>query len=302
VHARLAAALDEPDERALHVARATIEPDEEIAAALEEAADRSGRRHAAKEAVELAAQAVRLTPPGQIDALRRRAVAHAVLVGQSGDTTEACAMLRRLAEETPEGAERSRVLLSLAGLSAYDLIPICEEALAHADEAGRPRALFALSGARWSVGDFAEAARLIDEAVPLAEASGDRRVLAFALYSRGWMQWSHGGGVPEELLRRAIALLPPTELRPILESHPEHMLATILLTAAEYERARPLLERQLRLAQEHGDERIVSELLAELGYLEARIGHVSRAEELVEAALDLARQLQEPAAVGWAQY
>jgi hypothetical protein len=58
VHARLAAALDDPDERALHVARATVDPDEEIAAALEEATERIARRHAAKEAMELAARAV----------------------------------------------------------------------------------------------------------------------------------------------------------------------------------------------------------------------------------------------------
>jgi DNA-binding CsgD family transcriptional regulator len=305
VHARLAAVLEDPDERALHLARATVDPDEDIAARLEEAAERIRGRGAARDAVELAAQAVRLTPSQLPDAARRRAVAHASLVGASGDGPQAYVLLKRLAEEAPHGPERARVLLTLSDWATHEpseIIRVGEDALAQCGEAERPKALLALAGARWSIGEFGAAARLIDEAVPLAEASGDDRTLASALFDRGWMQWSRGGGVPEEFLLRASALLPPTELRPILDTHPERLLATILHTVAEYERARPLLEKHLQLAREHGDDRIVSEVLAELGSIEARVGHASRAEELVAAAVELAQQLQEPQVVGWALY
>ena len=305
VHARLAAALDDPDERALHLARATVDADEEVAATLEEAAERTVRRGAPAEAAALAAQAVRLTPPERSDAARRRAVAHADLVGIAGDGPTAYELLTRLAEEAPSGPERARVLLKLGEWAWFDLdetVRIGEEALAEGDEAARAKALLLLAMARLMRGELSAFARLVDEAVPLVEAIGDTGDRVEALFQRGILQWARGEGIPEELYQRAYALLPKDDLRAILHSHPERQLAPMLLWAGEFERARSVLDKYLRIARDFGAETVVSELLAELAGLEVRVGHASRAQTLADEAVELARQLQEPGRVGSALY
>ena len=301
VHARLAAALDDPDERALHLALATVDADEKVAARLEEAAERTIRRGAPAEASALAAQAVRLTPPESSDAARRRAVVHADLVGIAGDGPGAYALLKRLAEEAPRGPERARVLLKLGGWAWFDLdelVRIGEEALAEGDEAARVKALLDLATARAMRGELSAFASLVDEAVPLVETSGDSRDLAQALLHRGTLQFVRGEGIPEQMHLRAHALLATVDPRgAILDSHPAP-LVTFLLAAGEYERARSLIDTYLQTARDFGEDRVVSELLALLAYLEVRVGHASRAQMLADEAVELARQLHEPRLAG----
>jgi len=74
MHERLAALVIDPDERAVHLAAATLGPDESVAAAVEEAAQRAFLRGAPDVAAVLAARAVALTPPGTGSALIRRRI------------------------------------------------------------------------------------------------------------------------------------------------------------------------------------------------------------------------------------
>jgi tetratricopeptide (TPR) repeat protein len=305
VHARLAAALEDPDEQALHLAHATTAADEGVAATLEEAAERILRRGAPAEAAALAAQAVRLTPLERSGAARRRAVMRADLVGIAGDGPTAYALLKRLAGEAPRGPERARVLLKLGEWAWFDLdetVRICEDAIAEGDEAGRAKALLLLAQVRLVRGEQSAFVRLVDEAVPLVEAIGDSRDHARALLYRGILQWAQGDGIPEDLYIRAHALR-PTDFRAIIDTHHEReLLVPMLVAAGEFERAWSLIDKYLRIARDFGDERVVSELLAALAYLEARVGHASRAQTLAEEAVELARQFQEPGVLGFALY
>ena len=66
VHARLAHVARDLEERARHLALSTVEPDAAVAALLDEAAARAFSRGAPEAAVELAQEAVALTPTGNV--------------------------------------------------------------------------------------------------------------------------------------------------------------------------------------------------------------------------------------------
>ena len=85
LHARAAALVDDPEERARHLALAADEPDEEVAAALVEAARRARARGAPDAAAELLEQARRLQP----GASWRRAVEAAERHLEAGDAERA---------------------------------------------------------------------------------------------------------------------------------------------------------------------------------------------------------------------
>ena len=74
VHRRLAAAVDDAEHQARHLALAAEGPDERVAAALERAAHAVGRRGVATAAAELAEQARQLTPARATARIRTRAM------------------------------------------------------------------------------------------------------------------------------------------------------------------------------------------------------------------------------------
>jgi hypothetical protein len=77
VHTLLANASIDIEERARHLALATREPDVEVARLLDSAAAHARARGAADAAAELAEQAVRLTPPSDVEARENRMLAAA---------------------------------------------------------------------------------------------------------------------------------------------------------------------------------------------------------------------------------
>ena len=72
IHERLAELATDPDVRARHLALSNEEADKDVAASLEEAADRASRRGAPDLAAEFIAHSLRLTPVDDEAATRRR--------------------------------------------------------------------------------------------------------------------------------------------------------------------------------------------------------------------------------------
>ncbi len=118
-HRRLAAAVDDPEERARHLAIAVEGPDAEVAAALEQAAERTYARGASGAAADLCEQACRLTPPGSDDALQRRLVAAARYAFVAGDAARARELLEQVLAAASAGVLRAEALVLLGRLHRY---------------------------------------------------------------------------------------------------------------------------------------------------------------------------------------
>lgn len=303
VHRRLASALADPDEQAPHLARATVGTNEPVASELETAADRASRRGAPRAAADLAAHSVRLTGPTEHEALRRRTMALADLLAVTGEGEEARRLLAKIAQGMPRGAERARVLSRLAEWASADsdfVIDVLNQVLSEADEAGRAFGLLQLASLRWARGEVDEAARLFEEAAPLAEQVGDAPTHALSLTRLAVLGFARGEGVNEERIRRAQLVRGPYRGLPSLEVQPEMALAEAWVLTGELERARPILDRHLELAIEFGDDRLLGQVLAEISFLECHAGNVDEAETATAQAIELARQLDDPSLLAYA--
>jgi len=302
VHGRLAAALDNPDERAPHLALATIAPNETVAKQLELASDRAARRGARQAAADLAAHAVRLSSSRTPEAWRRMVVL-ADLVGVAGNAEEARRLFQHVIQEMPAGPDRAAALVRLAAWSWTDMDVAArslERALAETDGAGRARALLRLSEVRHARGEIDESARLLDEAVPLAEHENDARTLELSLVRLAVLRFSRGDGVDEEGLRRAQQLHVLDKGPPSLGVHPELALAECLMLVGELDRASQIYEHYRSLATEFGDEVALAEVLAVLSNIACHAGNPESAEAFATQSVGLARQLGEPAQLGYA--
>ena len=121
LHRRLAAASSPAgEEHAHHLALGAEAPDTEIAALLEQAADKAGRRGAPEVSATLLEHAVRLTPADALNPLRSRQVTAAERQFDSGDTGRTRTALEALLPSLPAGSIRARALLQLAKVRSDD--------------------------------------------------------------------------------------------------------------------------------------------------------------------------------------
>jgi len=189
LHARLGRALPDPEERTRHLALATPDPDDDVAAALDEAAARAAARGAPAAAAELSERAATLTPPEHGAEARRRRSDAAYFHFESGDGRRARALFEQLVDELESGAQRALVLTRLALVRSYDddIAAAVELFLSAAAEAGddtlaRARALDGAAGNLFrSRRAFAEAVDYAKEAAALARAAGDDALLGRVL-------------------------------------------------------------------------------------------------------------------------
>ncbi|HET6865437.1 MAG TPA: AAA family ATPase, partial [Solirubrobacteraceae bacterium] len=119
LHARLAAVVDDAEERARHRALAATEQSAAVAGELETAAASAGARGAAQNAAELCRLAARLTPSEQRDERSARLLAAAEWHHRGADVDRAAALAETLVATPGAGAEvRARALSLLAAVRA----------------------------------------------------------------------------------------------------------------------------------------------------------------------------------------
>jgi DNA-binding CsgD family transcriptional regulator len=289
LHARLAAAVHDPEEQARHLALAASGPNEPVAAALEDAARRARARGAPVAAADLAEQALRLTPPADAAAVRRRSVTAADHVFASGDLGRARALLEGVLADLPAGPSRAAVRRRLAALATRttgprDGVAVYRKALREAagDPALEAEIHLELAYTLRFSSTMRRAEPYARAAVGAAEQAGDGELLGRALAICGLVHFNLGRGVNEPLMERAVALQESLGL-PMTGFSPKASLFEQLRWSDDLGAARALGE-EVRAALHERDDPFEANLLALLALLEWRAGDWGRAAALADEA------------------
>ena len=303
-HGTLAAVVNEPEERARHLALAADAPDAEVAAALEEAARTARARGAAAAAAELAEAAIRLTPADDPKSRRRRMMAADYHLAE-GDVPRARSTLESLAADTPP-AKRGRILGELgqvlflvsdraaAGRAFQEALPLVGD-----DLALRVRVEMGLAGVafltweEWQTGG-----RHIAAALAAAENLGDPVLLMQAIGHFSTWEFLLGRGVPRDLMVRAEEFERWREDVPPIE-HPDHQFSKILTLVGETDAARRLQERLLIDARRRGDWYSPPWLYLQAAVIELMAGDWALAERHAVDCRTSAGQSGQDATVGY---
>jgi DNA-binding CsgD family transcriptional regulator len=297
LHRRLGAVSADAEERARHLALAADGPDEDVAAALDEAAWRANARGAPDAAAELSAMAVRLTSPDHPIELLERSMDGADHHVAGGDTRQARVLLEGAIDAAPPGPARARALRLLAGVRAMEEswtvgIGLFRQAL---DEAGEDRALRGrieqgLGYAGLFMGDLASARLHARSALELAEEVGDPAVIAEALGFVAYLEFVAGRGVRMDLLNRGVALERQTEGYWVRTVRPSYTRAQLLKYTDEFDASRSGFHALLENAEERGEEHPLPALHHHLAELECWAGNWEAAETHAREGLEAALQ------------
>jgi class 3 adenylate cyclase/DNA-binding CsgD family transcriptional regulator len=295
-HARLAALVTDPEERARHLSLAAVGHDEEVAEALERASGSARRRGAPAAAARLLERAAEMTPPDRPAAAVRRSAEAGSLHFESGDSRRAAALLEQLLAPLAAGPARADVLARLARVRSYeDQGRAAELFLRAIEEAGGDRRVLAVAHEGVAACLFRlrerlpEAAEHAGRAAELADELGDQGLAAESLGTQVLARSALGHPDAPATLERALALQPAAEAR--------RMLGQPLLAAGvhwwwtdDLERARGAFEQLLARAEEAGDESSQPYLLALLGQVECELGALDAAAACAAAGRELAEQ------------
>jgi DNA-binding CsgD family transcriptional regulator len=289
LHRRLADAVVDPEERARHLARSIVTPNEDVAREIEDAAAVAARRGAPDAAAELFEAARRLTPPGDSESRARRLLGGADAVANAGDLSAS----RHLAEEALAAARsarlRARVLLLLGDLASYtgtieERIAAHEAALAEVDDDPRLRAQILVALGEQVTIDPRRAAQRADEAVAILRDLGDRSSLARALMNRLIAGAVVGEGAPADLL---------DEIGALETASPGRGGFSLIWSSwmDDVEATRDRYRTQVNLARDEGDQVAAAELAEFMAMVEFRAGDWATAEQRLEVACETLEQL-----------
>jgi DNA-binding CsgD family transcriptional regulator len=302
LHRRLAAAVEDVEERAWQLALATGgRPDGGVARRLEEAAAHAYARGATVAAAELAAKALALTPEGGASARAERTLLAARFEFEAGDSRPARELLERLIAETPAGYLRARAFALLARMSNYIASPgqaaeLFQRALAEVEGDLGLRAEIE-EGLAWSLVllrvDLGAAEAHAQAAIELARQLGDRAVACEALTVRAVAGFYLGRGAPATLMRPALELEPATA-RLAVRRQPRWALGALLMLADELDAARDNLEFARRRAEERGEDAFLGLVLSRMSYCAWLAGDWKRARELALEGYEAAVRTEQP--------
>jgi DNA-binding CsgD family transcriptional regulator len=286
-HSRLAAIVEDPEERARHTAAASSRPDAAVADGLDCAAQLARSRGAPQAAAGLAAQAVALTPPEHESALHVRRLAHARYLELAGDPAGAIALLEQQADETPPGPRRSEVLAALGEMQVETLgsgIQTLQAALEHADDRTRACVLAQLAFTIPFSEGVDKKIAYAREAVRLAESVGDVDLLAQSLAELAHLE---RGPESERLFERALEVEQQTTAVPF-DKRPSVLYALGLLRRRRVGEALERFRNLLDDARKEGFASL-STALFYVAMAETMAGNWSAADQLAveaEALLD----------------
>jgi DNA-binding CsgD family transcriptional regulator len=290
MHARLATLVGDPDECAVHLAAATVGPDESVAATVESAARRAFLRGAPDVAAVLAARAVALTPPEAGSALIRRRISIGEYRYHAEDMDAARTALSELVAELPPGELRAEALLWLACVrkaqnGMAEAAELARAALAQAERNTlRAAAERLLAQALVFVGAVSSAHRHAAAALGIARSIGDRSSIAESEATLAWTRFWVGRGVRIDLLDAARSS-PAWSCYAPQEATPDIMAGILLCWSDQVTPARAMLLAEDRRLTELGQDRPRALVQYTLAELECRAGDLAAALRHVEEGL-----------------
>lgn len=291
-HARIAAEIVDPEQRARHLALAAEPPDGEVADALESAADAARARGALRAAAELFEQASVFTPSERLDAANRRAFGAAELSVLAGDRSRAARLLH-VVVETGMPSVRGRALGLLAEIAAGAGRVVEAETL--------------LAAALVAVGDPHVAARLeldlvytsllrldhdavaehAGRAVGHARASDDDAIRAEAHAYEALAVFLAGRGVDEARLTEAVELEDASRA-PYMGLSPRGVAGLICALADRHTDARRWFAEARVGLESLGDDSDLAHVHLWSSWVEMRSGDLALAAELALGAATIA--------------
>jgi DNA-binding CsgD family transcriptional regulator len=290
-HRRLADAATEREERARHLALATDEPDEGVAAELEEAAEHAAARGAPESAATLMERAAALTTAGERQSRRRLAAAADHHVA-AGDTARGRRTLEQLIDGMTPGPERADLLWRLGDLgdSHAASVRLCEQALEEA--AGEPAVsaavhiqLAVLTGV---IGHPLRAIEHTRAASRFAEEAGNDRLVATTLGDLCYRLAFLGLPYSRDDMARAFELEQQVDAFPAFQN-PSFQFGMLFTYTDEPERARPLLLAEIDRLERAGNAGWQFGVLLRIADLELRAGNWSEAARVADRSMAIAQ-------------
>jgi DNA-binding CsgD family transcriptional regulator len=295
IHRRLAVYVEDPEERARHLALGSERPDPGVASALDAAALLARARGAPDAAAELSELARRLTPVGDIEALRLRTVQAAQHHFDAGDVARSTALFDEAIATAPPGRDRARILFLSGSHGWMDLRRVrelCERALieAEGDDDLLAEAHEHLAWVAIYRGDLATASRHVSASMEHGRAITSPANRAELLATFGMVEFLMG--------RPAEATMSEADRLQDLATMESGVEATVytsattnhglqLLWAGELDAARRILQRELSAYEQRGRYLVRDEVLGYLGELECRAGNWRLAAEHAEEAYEI---------------
>ncbi|MFI6739317.1 LuxR C-terminal-related transcriptional regulator [Nonomuraea sp. NPDC050451] len=318
-HAELARVhRDDVERRARHLAASAVDPDEEVAAALEAAADSATRRGGAVAAVAWLTRAAELS---ETPADRSRRLGDAAFIAGHAALLEQAQKLVR-SDLLPGGSESPATVVTSAYVALYEdgdvrsahrHVAAAIESLREDGAHEPPEVLTRLVNVLLAISQYAGDAALWERTEQLMDSLGDRVDLRSAIYRDAWSDVvRHGAGVherverafadgselePWDVSRLSVAAYHVDTLRqyrPYLQRAVDrevetgavatgmtmlHLIMLDQLAAGEWDDAERTGQRALELTTSHGHALFAHQTRAYLGLLAALRGQVEQARE-----------------------
>ncbi|MGH9038642.1 MAG: AAA family ATPase, partial [Acidimicrobiia bacterium] len=316
LHAQLASVIEDPEERARHLALAHRRPNETVASTIEEAARRAWSRGAPDMAARLADRAVELTPARLVERRHERMLAAADHHFTAGGMARAQELLESILSAVPTGTTRARALHRLGRIRAHRAefpaaADLFREALSHSsdDPVVRVELSCGLAFTRLVAGDIPGGAVLAEQALATVDAASGVEAPArlTASICAALFGFLLGQGLRTDLLDRAASIA--TEwadaggmpLRPGF-LHLPHIPATLLKWSDDFAGARSGYRAALADTVERGDDSCEPWLLYQMSELECWTGNWDEAAMHASRACAVADRTGQRGVLGFALY
>ena len=308
LHAALAEVVSDRGARAVHLARAVVDPDGAVADEIEEAALRLSRRGSPRMAAELMGHSARLTPHHAIEQRVRRTLAQVMQSATAGNLPAALALAATLLDQLEPGRLRAEVITGRVVLDPSDAEQLLRRALEDVPADGPPEYeclrgrllgllgwLIALHLGRVHEGlEYARAGleigRTEGDVVLVAQAASAVSTASLLIGRRADELMDEACRLDSEVVASQLALWPK-----VLQGRQQ-------LWDGRIREARANLDAMYKCAVAAGAECQRSYRLCDLAHLELAAGDLDVAQRYVDEGLEAALDCGDERAVSWLAY